>query len=355
MIQVLIVDNSAVARECFSSVLRFDSRFGEIRVAASTDLAIKRLESFLPHVIVLNIEMPEMTAPIFLRRILERHSIPVVIAASRTERGIQLARKAKMTGAASVFEKPRHNLKSFLQQYRAEFCNIIEKAAKTKTIKPVFESRIKVQEKHTADVILSNVDNTSIIPITDKIIVAGASTGGTDALLEMICSLPKDSPGMVVTQHMPGQFTRAFAERLDELCSMRVKEAKENDMVLPGQVLIAPGDKHMLLKRSGQRYYVQLHDGPPVSRHKPSVDVLFRSAAQSAGKNAIGVILTGMGDDGASGMLEMKHSKAFTIAQDEKTSVVFGMPKKAIDFGGVDLVLPLKSIADAILKYLGRV
>jgi len=230
-------------------------------------------------------------------------------------------------------------------------CDSIRAAAQARIRRiPLERPALKHQEKLTADAVLSK-GTTAMIRTTEKVIVVGASTGGTEALREFLEAMPQDAPGIVIVQHMPAKFTTAFAQRLNGLCRITVKEAADNDTVLPGQALIAPGGLHMMLKRSGARYYVQIKDGPLVSRHKPSVDVLFRSAARYAGAESVGVIMTGMGDDGASSMLEMKEAGAHNIAQDEQSCVVFGMPKEAINTGAVDKILPLQRIAPYVVQY----
>ena len=245
-----------------------------------------------------------------------------------------------------IVTKPRMGTKQFLEDSRIDICNAVKAAAEARL--SALRPSQTVEPKLTADAILSPATH-AMAETTEKVVAIGASTGGTEALKIVLEALPADTPGIVIVQHMPELFTRAFANRLDGLCSITVKEAETNDTVIRGRALIAPGNHHMLLKRSGARYYVEIKDGPLVCRHRPSVDVLFRSAARYAGRNALGVILTGMGDDGARGMLEMKQAGAATIAQDEATCVVFGMPKEAVKFGGVDKVLPLQSIAGAIL------
>jgi two-component system, chemotaxis family, protein-glutamate methylesterase/glutaminase len=256
--------------------------------------------------------------------------------------------KALEYGAVEIIAKPRLGTKQFLEDARIELCQVVKSAA---FAKPRAQRTFhKVEPKLTADAILPAATH-AMAETTEKVVVIGASTGGTEALRLLLESFPADTPGIVIVQHMPELFTRAFAERLDSLCAITVKEAETDDTVIRGRALIAPGNHHMLIKRSGARYFVEIKDGPLVCRHRPSVDVLFRSAARYAGPNAVGVILTGMGDDGARGMAEMKQAGAMTLAQDEATCVVFGMPKEAIRFGGVDRVLPLPAIPGAILTY----
>jgi two-component system chemotaxis response regulator CheB len=298
----------------------------------------------VPDVITLDIEMPRMDGLTFLKKIMSQCPIPVVICSSLTEEGTQSVLKALEYGAVDVVTKPHIGTKQFLEDSRITLCHAVKAAAKAKlrTLQP----SLTVEPKLTADCILLPTTH-AMAETTEKVVVIGASTGGTEALKTVLEMLPADTPGIV--QHMPELFTRAFAARLNGLCAITVKEAETNDTVIRGRALIAPGNHHLLLKRSGARYYVEIKEGPLVCRHRPSVDVLFRSTARYAGKNAVGVILTGMGDDGARGMLEMKQAGAMTIAQDEATCVVFGMPKEAIKLGGVDKVMPLQVVAKAIL------
>jgi len=294
----------------------------------------------------LDIEMPRMDGLTFLREIMRQHPIPVVICSSLAGKGSESALKALEYGAVEVIAKPKVGTKQFLEEAQVQICDAVKAAANARLRKQVATQM--VEPKLTADAILAP-STRAMVETTEKVVVIGASTGGTEALKSLLEALPADTPGIVIVQHMPELFTRAFAKRLNHYCNITVKEAENNDTVLRGQALIAPGNHHLLLKRSGARYYVEIKDGPLVCRHRPSVDVLFRSAARYAGRNAMGVILTGMGDDGARGMLEMKQAGARNIAQDEASCVVFGMPKEAIKLGGVDRVLPLASIAPVIL------
>jgi len=278
-----------------------------------------------------------------------QHPIPVVVCSSLTVKGSETLLRALEYGAIDIIEKPRISARKFLEESRILICDSV-KAASVAKVKQLPEKALIVRPKLTADAVLAKPGTKAMIQTTEKVIVVGASTGGTEALRVFLEALPADSPGIVIVQHMPEKFTTAFARRLDTLCQVSVKEAEDNDTVLRGHALIAPGNRHALIRRSGARYYVEVKDGPLVSRHRPSVDVLFRSAARYAGKNALGVIMTGMGDDGAKGMLEMKEAGAFNIAQDESTSVVFGMPHEAIKHGGVDKVLPLHEIAREIIR-----
>ncbi|MBF0187406.1 MAG: chemotaxis response regulator protein-glutamate methylesterase [Magnetococcales bacterium] len=353
--RVLIVDDSAVVRQTMSKILSSDPEIDVIGNAPDPFAAAEKIKQLVPDVITLDVEMPRMDGLTFLKKIMTQHPIPVVMCSTLTEKGSETALKAMEYGAVEIITKPKMGTKSFLEESRINICDSV-KAAALCNVKKINARRnaragtVKVQPKLTADAVIAKPTSRAMIQTTEKILVVGASTGGTEALREFLEVLPPDSPGIVIVQHMPANFTRAFATRLDGLCQISVKEAENNDSVVRGRALIAPGSNHMLLKRSGARYYVEVKDGPLVSRHRPSVDVLFRSAARYAGKNAVGVIMTGMGDDGARGMKEMKESGAYNIAQDEATCVVFGMPKEAIKHGGVDLTLPLQKIAPEALK-----
>jgi two-component system chemotaxis response regulator CheB len=300
----------------------------------------------IPDVITLDIEMPRMDGLTFLQKIMSQHPIPVVICSTLAEEGAKSTLKALEYGAVEIIAKPRLGTKQFLEESRVILCQAVKAAAAARV--HIRSERRAIEPKLTADAMLPRATG-AMLQTTEKVVVVGASTGGTEALRALLEVLPPDAPGIIIVQHMPEVFTRAFANRLDTLCQISVKEAQTNDTVLRGRALIAPGNYHLLLKRSGARYYVDVKEGPLVSRHRPSVDVLFRSAARYAGPNAVGVIMTGMGDDGASGMLEMKQAGAATVAQDEATSVVFGMPNEAIKRGAVDKILPLREIAGAIL------
>jgi two-component system, chemotaxis family, protein-glutamate methylesterase/glutaminase len=345
-VRVLIVDDSAVVRQTLSRLLASDPEIEVIGTAGDPFVASERIAEQVPDVMTLDIEMPRMDGLTFLKKIMAQHPIPVVICSSLVEEGAQSALRALEFGAVDIVTKPRIGTKQFLEDTRITLCNVVKGAAGA-SLRPLRPSQI-VEPKLTADAILSRATH-AMVETTERVVMIGASTGGTEALKVLLESLPADSPGIVIVQHMPELFTRAFASRLDSLCDITVKEAESNDTVLRGRALIAPGNHHLLLKRSGARYHVEVKDGPLVCRHRPSVDVLFRSAARYAGPNAVGVILTGMGDDGARGLLEMKQAGSVTFAQDEATSVVFGMPKEAIKLNCVDKVLPLPVIAGAIL------
>jgi two-component system, chemotaxis family, protein-glutamate methylesterase/glutaminase len=347
-IRVLIVDDSAVVRQTMSEILSSDPQIEVMSTAGDPFIAAERIREEIPDVITLDVEMPRMDGITFLHKIMSQHPIPVVMCSSLTEKGSETALKALEYGAVEIIQKPRMGTKGFLEESRVRICDAIKAAAQAR-VRKVTPVRA-VAPKLTADVIMDKPKSHAMMQTTEKVVVVGASTGGTEALRVFLESLPADSPGIVIVQHMPEGFTRAFSQRLDGLCRISVKEAADNDTVVRGRALIAPGNHHLLLKRSGARYYVEVKDGPLVSRHRPSVDVLFRSAARYAGKNAVGVIMTGMGDDGAHGMLEMKEAGAINIAQDEASCIVFGMPNEAIKLGGVDHIRPLDAISREVLR-----
>jgi len=353
-IKVLIVDDSAVVRETLKELLDSDPQITVIGTASDPLVAAKKLETEIPDVITLDIEMPRLDGISFLKALMSQHPVPVVICSSKAESGSNNALKALEYGAVDIIEKPKVGTKVFLEESRTRIVDTVKAAAKAQVGKIDIAKAEKkwnsVNPKHTADVIMAKPLKNAAIETTEKLVVVGASTGGTEALREFLQAMPVDAPGIVIVQHMPEKFTAAFAQRLNSICTIQVKEAETNDPVLRGQALIAPGNKHCLLKRQGARYFVEIKDGPLVSRHRPSVDVLFRSASHYVGKNCVGVIMTGMGDDGARGMLELKEAGAHTIAQDEETCIVFGMPNEAIKRNAVDQILPLSKIAGAVLK-----
>ncbi|MBU0966596.1 MAG: chemotaxis response regulator protein-glutamate methylesterase [Proteobacteria bacterium] len=351
-IRVLIVDDSAVVRQTMSEILASDPAIEVMATAGDPYIAADRMREEIPDVITLDVEMPRMDGISFLQKIMRQHPIPVVMCSSLTEKGSETAMKALEYGAVEIIQKPRIGTKVFLEESRVNICDAVKAASQAKLGRVSLRSDL-VAPKLTADVMIEKPASSAMIQTTEKVIVVGASTGGTEALRIFLESLPADCPGIVIVQHMPEGFTRAFSRRLDGLCRITVKEAADNDTVVRGRALIAPGNQHTLLKRSGARYFLEVKDGPLVCRHRPSVDVLFRSAARYGGKNVVGVIMTGMGDDGAQGMLEMRQAGAYTIAQDEASCVVFGMPNEAIKRGGVNLVLPLASIASEVLRQGG--
>ncbi len=348
-IKVLIIDDSAVVRQTLKEVLSTDPGIKVIGAANDPFIAAQKIQQEIPDVITLDVEMPKMDGITFLRKIMSQHPIPVVMCSSLTPQGCETTLKALEYGAVDIIEKPRLGAKKFLEESKIQICDAVKAAASAK-VKPISVSTLKTPSKLTADAVIAKPKVNAMIRTTEKIVVVGASTGGTEALRLFLESLPHDAPGTVIVQHMPEHFTAAFAKRLNEICQVSVKEAVDGDTVVPGRALIAPGNRHTLLQRSGAQYYVAVKDGPLVCHHRPSVNVLFRTAARYAGKNAIGVIMTGMGDDGAKGLLEMKQAGAYTIAQDEASSVVFGMPKEAIKLKAVDDILALNEIVTHVLN-----
>jgi len=352
-IKVLIVDDSAVVRQVLAGLLSAAPDIEVLTPAADPLLAIERLKVQWPDVFVLDIEMPKMDGITFLRKIMSERPTPVVICSTLTEKGAQTTMEALASGAVSIITKPKLGLKNFLQDASDDLLDAVRAAARV-NLKRLNASPPRLGgpvAKHTADVILPAASR-ALTQTTERIVALGTSTGGTQALEAILTTLPRVAPGIVIVQHMPEKFTAAFASRLDGLCQIEVKEAQSNDRVVQGRALIAPGGKHMLLKRSGAQYYVEVVDGPLVNRHRPSVDVLFRSVAKNAGANALGVIMTGMGDDGATGLLEMRNAGARTLAQDEETCVVYGMPKEAVKLGAVEKSVPLQAIGREILQQL---
>ncbi len=350
-IKVMIIDDSAVVRQTLHDILSSDPEIEVVATAADPILAAERLRTIIPDVITLDVEMPRMDGLTFLHKLMTQHPIPVVMCSSLAESGSETALKALEYGAVDIITKPKMGTKQFIEESRVRICDAVKGAASARLgALRTYVPRKEVSPKYSADVIMDKPNSKAMLLTTEKVVVVGASTGGTEALKVFLEMLPEDTPGIVIVQHMPENFTAAFAKRLDSVCRVTVKEAQDNDTIVRGRALIAPGNHHVLLKRSGARYYVEIKDGPLVSRHRPSVDVLFRSAARYAGKNAVGVIMTGMGDDGAHGMKEMFDAGAINIAQDEATCIVYGMPNEAVKLGGVHKVMPLQLIAPEILK-----
>lgn len=349
-IKVLIVDDSAVVRKALTDIISSDPELEVIGTAGDPVVAVDKIKKQEPDVITLDIEMPRMDGLTFLGKIMSQHPIPVVIISSLVGKSSESAMRAVENGAVDVIQKPKLGVKQFIEESKTKICDTV-KAASYADLKLMKKQRMTVKPKLSADSMIAKQKVKAMAQTTDQVVAIGASTGGTQALELILTALPANSPGIVIVQHMPEKFTANFARRLNEICAVHVKEAENNDTVLPGSVLIAPGGRHMLLKRSGARYFVEIKDGPLVSRHKPSVDVLFRSTARYAGKNSLGIILTGMGDDGATGLLEMKEAGAHTVAQDEFSSVVYGMPKVAFEKGAADTVLHLDEVANYIIKY----
>jgi two-component system chemotaxis response regulator CheB len=349
-IRVLLVDDSAVVRQVVLALLEREPDIQVIGAASDPLFAMDKMAKEWPDVIVLDVEMPRMDGITFLKKIMAERPTPVVICSTLTERGAETTLQALAAGAVEIITKPKVGLKGFLEQSSAELVAAVRAAAQANVKQLVRNAAAitPVGAKLNADAILPPSSGQAMAQTTERIVAIGTSTGGTQALELVLTALPRVSPGIVIVQHMPEKFTASFAARLNTLSQIEVREAKNNDRVIPGLALIAPGGKHMLLKRSGAYYHVEVVDGPLVNRHRPSVDVLFRSVAKFAGKNATGIIMTGMGDDGARGLKELHETGARTYAQDEASCVVFGMPKEAIKLGGVDRVIALDDIPRAI-------
>jgi two-component system chemotaxis response regulator CheB len=342
-IKVLVVDDSAVVRQVISGVLSRERSIQVVAAVADPIFAMQRMRIDWPDVIVLDVEMPRMDGITFLKKIMSERPTPVVICSTLTVKGAETTMQALAAGAVAIVAKPKIGVRNFLLDASADLVEVVKVAAcaNVRNLRPAVAAEF-------AERTLPPL--TALKETTEHVVAIGTSTGGTQALELILSALPRVSPGIVVVQHMPERFTAAFSQRLDDVCQIEVKEAQDNDRVLPGRALIAPGGKQMTLKRSGALYYVEVRNGPLVNRHCPSVDVLFRSVAKCAGSNALGIIMTGMGDDGARGLLKMREAGARTVAQDEATCVVFGMPKEAIKLGAADRVLPLQSIPKEILR-----
>ncbi|HLD65829.1 MAG TPA: chemotaxis response regulator protein-glutamate methylesterase [Pseudomonas sp.] len=353
-IKVMIVDDSAVMREVMQQLLAPHRDIEVVGAAMDPLLALQKMERNWPDVILLDVEMPRMDGITFLRQIMATRPTPVVICSTLTEKGADITLQALSAGAVEVITKPTMGLRDFLQDSAQEMLTAIRTAAKARvqarTVVP--SGRLTVEAKRNADVLL-DAPSPGLFNqrTTEKLVVLGTSTGGTQALERVLSELSLNAPAIAIVQHMPEKFTRSFAERLDSICAIEVREAQNGDRLLPGLALIAPGGRHMLIRRSGAQYLVEVKDGPLVSRHRPSVDVLFRSAAVQAGRNALAIIMTGMGDDGARGLKEMHEAGARTYAQDEESCVVFGMPKEAIKLGGVDQVIALDDIPKVVMSW----
>jgi two-component system chemotaxis response regulator CheB len=345
-LHVLVVDDSAVVREVMIAVLSQEPGI-TVAVAADPFIAMVKIKQQRPDVIILDIELPRMDGLTFLKKIVSEDPIPVVICSALTGPGTAVGIQALEEGAVEVVTKPRLGVRQFLHESAVILIDAVHAAAGSRTKRRQTSERTPPPRLNADAVLPTHMKPFSGVP-TETIVAIGASTGGTEALRVILEAMPGDGPGMVVVQHMPEGFTGAFAQRLNQSCAIEVKEAANGDRVMTGSALIAPGNRHLILRREGTRYAVEVIDGPLVSRHRPSVDVLFRSVAQAAGTNAVGVILTGMGTDGAEGLLEMRGAGAFTIAQDEASCVVFGMPKAAINRGAVDKIVSLARIPHEI-------
>ena len=344
-IRVLNVDDSALMRQVLASLLAKDPEIEVIGSAPDPYVAREKIKALNPDVITLDVEMPRMDGITFLEKLMRGHPMPVVMVSSLTEAGCQTTLRALELGAVDFITKPKIDLREGMDEVAQDLIAKVKAAACAK-VKPDAVGAKRETKPLTA--------GSAMIKTTDTIIAIGSSTGGTEAVKEVLEVLPPNTPPVLITQHMPERFTKTWADRMNGLCRISVKEAEDGDSVLPGHALVAPGGYHMALERSGARYTVRINQDAPVNRHRPSVDVLFASVARYAGANAVGVILTGMGGDGAKELLTMKQAGAFTIAQDEASCVVFGMPKEAIKLGGVDKVLPLGDIAGAILTHVSR-
>ena len=356
-IKVMIVDDSAVVRQVVAQALAGDPGIEVIATASDPLFALDKMRTQWPDVLIIDIEMPRMDGITFLKKIMAERPTPVIVCSSLVEHGAKVTLEALSAGAVAIITKPRLGLKSFLEESSNDIVHAVRSAARAnvrvlhRTMAHAADKPPPIAPKLSADAMLSAEFNLALGRTTDQVIAIGTSTGGTQALEAVLTRLPANSLGIVIVQHMPAMFTAMFAERLNHLSQIEVREAKQGDRVLHGRALIAPGGKHMMLRRSGAQYVVDVADGPLINRHKPSVDVLFRSVAKFAGVNALGIIMTGMGDDGARGLKEMHDAGAQTIAQDEASCVVFGMPKEAIKLGAVDLALPLEHIPAAIVSF----
>jgi two-component system chemotaxis response regulator CheB len=349
-IRVLIVDDSALVRSILSDMLSADPGIEVVGVASDAHIAREKIKQLNPDVLTLDVEMPKMDGLTFLRNLMRLRPMPVVMVSSLTERGADVTLDALAIGAVDFLPKPKIDVAATLRDYSDELIDKIKNAAHA-SVRALDAQRLATlatKPRYTADAVLPRTTAPRISRTTDRIIAIGASTGGTEAIKAVLMGMPPDSPGIVIAQHIPKAFSTPFAKRMNDCCQMTVYEAEDGQQILAGHVYIAPGDRHLIVERDGARYVCRLDDGTPVNRHKPSVDVLFRSVAQNAGRNAIGVILTGMGKDGARGLKEMLEAGSQTIAQDEATSVVWGMPGEAVNIGAAQHVIPLDDVSNKI-------
>ena len=357
-IKVLIVDDSALVRNMLTEILNSDPDIEVVGTAANPIIARTKIKSLKPDVLTLDVEMPEMDGVTFLRNLMRLRPMPVVMVSTLTEQGADITFEAMELGAIDFIAKPKTDFANTIESYSEELITKVKTAsvAKVQTFDPSrsqkspLDNLPHVDPANSADAILGKTASRRPFKTTDKLIAIGASTGGTEAIKQVLVDFPADAPGTVITQHIPEAFSGPFAKRLDSMCAMTVKEAVDGEQILRGHAYVAPGSQHLMVERDGARFVCRLHDGPPVNRHKPSVDVMFRSVAQNIGANAVGVILTGMGNDGAEGLKEMQDAGSATFAQDEKTSVVWGMPGEAVKLGAADEILPLTKIAKKTLK-----
>lgn len=355
-ITVLVVDDSALIRKLLTEILNNAADIEVVDTAADPFIAREKIKKLNPDVLTLDVEMPKMDGITFLRNLMRLRPMPVIMVSTLTEKGAEVTLQALELGAIDYVSKPKADVSHAMQSYANELVEKVRVAAgaNVQALAGTSSSPLmrEVEKKLSADAVLAKKQSLSY-RTTDKVIAIGASTGGTEAIKEVLMKMPADAPGIVISQHIPEAFSSSFAERMDRLSPMNVHEASDGQMIMSGNVYIAPGNRHLIVERDGAKYVCRLNDGPPVNRHKPSVDVMFRSVAQSAGPNALAVMLTGMGDDGARGMKEMHEAGARTIAQDEKSSVVWGMPGAAVKLGCVDTVMPLQAIAGKIMDLSG--
>lgn len=358
-LKVLIVDDSALIRKVLAEILSSDPGIEVVGAAADPYIAREKIKKLNPDVITLDVEMPKMDGITFLRNLMRLRPMPVVMISTLTESGADITLQALELGAVDFVAKPRLDVNEAIKNYSEEIIEKVKMAAQVPV--EVLARRSEQLAGSTSDrknitspALITGSTSSGFLKTTDKIIAIGSSTGGTEAVKDVLMTLPPDICGIVVSQHIPGAFSRSFANRLNDLTPLNVMEAKDGDQLRPGSVFIAPGDRHLVIKRSGAKYFCHLDDGPEVNRHKPSVDVMFRSVAQCAGPNAMGIMLTGMGADGAQGMLEMRQQGAFNVAQDEKSSVVWGMPGAAVKLDAVDKIVSLGKIAREIIEYCQR-
>jgi two-component system chemotaxis response regulator CheB len=350
-----VVDDSAAVRQAMTEILSSDPEIEVMGTASDPFIAARRMREDRPDVITLDVEMPRMDGLTFLRKIMAQHPIPVIVCSSLVGAGTETLVEALEAGAVDVVQKPEMGVGQFLHDSHERLRHVV-KAAATALPGRGRTGAAAPTARLTADAVLPpRMANAPLARTTERIVAIGASTGGTEALRGFLCAMPEDSPALVIVQHMPETFTAAFARRLDGLARITVREAADGDRLLRGHALIAPGNRHCIVVRSGAYYRVELRDGPPVARHRPSVDVLFRSVARAAGRNAVGIIMTGMGDDGARGLKELRDAGARTLGQDEASCVVYGMPKEAMRHGGVEEELPLDKLPAAALRLAQQV
>lgn len=346
-IRVLVIDDSALIRKLLTAILSSVSDIEVVGAARDPIVARDKIKELKPDVLTLDIEMPRMDGLSFLANLMRLRPMPVVMVSSMTEKSADVTLQALELGAVDFVSKPKVDISAGLEQCAAEIIEKVRVASRAR-VRPQDTQKPEVIPKYSADAVIKTKDKKHIVT-TEKIIAIGASTGGTEAIKQILCDMPAHAPGIVITQHIPETFSRAFAERMDRFSAMTVFEASDGQQILPGHVYIAPGNMHLVIRRSGARYICKLNEGPPVNRHRPSVDVMFRSVAQNVGPNSIGVLLTGMGSDGAAGLKEIHDAGGPTIIQDERTSVVWGMPGEAYRQGGVDSIYPVDEIAKKLL------